>query len=373
MDVGVVRGTAFDGKIDLRLTLFSTEFKWVSVALLYKRDMLDEWRSDAAIVSSNARFRISNEMHGLPCSETGSESRLTWAHGANDIATGSRCIVKAVVIPSVVVSCATDEFSRFETLFKGGDRIIGRGIFGDAVGTDSSGNAVVIEDHFASIVDPATGEILVSSEPMTNPVSAVGTELGGMVVLDSDGTITEIDGNGDTVYTLDASAMATGEYATLSRHPATGNLLVSGGAVNAVSELAWGGPGHGTTLWNYTDPSLSLPTGASYGDGLEVVIFCDSGNNRIIIIDRSFSPESVSTVSSITIDGQILQLRQPVRCSMSNGVIYACEGQGRPEIFGETASLHPAMARIGMGTATGSNAIRQFSGMCFVPISRSVK
>ena len=140
VDIGVVQGTETDGTIELRLTLFSTVLKYGSVALFYKRDALDDWRSDAVITFSNARFKSGNEMRGLPCSSSGAESRLIWNHNANGIASGSRCMVKAMVVPTLAVTCATDEFSRVETLFNGDDRIIDKGIFGNMVGNDQFGN-----------------------------------------------------------------------------------------------------------------------------------------------------------------------------------------------------------------------------------------
>ena len=166
--------------------------------------------------------------------------------------------------------------------------------------------------------------------------------------------------------------MALGDNGTLTLNYDTNNLLISGGNIPMVSEMAWGGIDHGTVLWNYSG-SLSLPTGAVYGDGLETILFCDSGNDRIIVIDRSYNPESVSTIASVTTDGNPLAIQNPIRCAMLNDTIYVCEATGRIENFGETASIHPSMARSGFGIASGSDALLQFANMRFMPIVRSIK
>jgi hypothetical protein len=371
VDIGVVYGTENDGTIELRVTLFSTTFVHGSLAFFYKKSQFDDWMEDACIVSSSSKFQNGNELHGLPCSSSGYESRLFWNYKENGLTFGSGCIVKAMVIPSLNIACQVDEYSRMETVFND-DRIIDKGLFGTIIGFDFNGNLIKLESDNVSIIDPVTSKVLMSLTGLSNPVHAVGTSSGGLLVLESDGTITECDQDGTATVTFDASAMALGDEATLILNYDTNNLLISGGDIALVSEIAWGGIDHGTVLWNYSG-SLSLPTGAVYGDGLETVLFCDSGNNRIIVIDRSYNPESVVTISSVTTDGNPLALQNPIRCAMINDTIYVCEANGRVESFGETASTHPAMARSGFGTASGSDALPQFAKMRFMPIVRSVK
>jgi len=371
VDIGVVYGTENDGTIELRITLFSTTFIYGSIAFFYKRHKFDDWMDDACIIFSSSKFQNGNKLHGLPCSLMGSESRLIWDYKKNGLVFGSNCIIKAVVIPSLNVISQVDEFSRIETVFNN-DRIIDKGLSGSIIGFDFNGNFIKLESDNVSTVEPKTLNTVTSLTGLNNPVHAVGTSSGGLIVLDSVGTITECDQNGVIIVTFDASAMALGSYATLTLNYDTNNLLISGGNISSVNEIAWGGIDHGTVLWNYS-ASLSLPTGAVYGDSLETVLFCDYGNNRIVVIDRSYSSESVNTITSVTTDGNSLTLKNPIRCAMLYDKIYVCEETGRVENFEETISTHPAMARSGFGTASCDNAIPQFAKMRFMPIVRSVK
>jgi len=135
----------------------------------------------------------------------------------------------------------------------------------------------------------------------------------------------------------------------------------------------WGGEAHGTVLWHYVCPTNSLPSGAIYGDGLGTVLFCECSGGKAVVIDRVSSPQSVQSISSVLINGQTVALSRPIRCAMSGGTIYVVEESGTRRMFGTTPATHPGMTRSGMAPAVDENALHQYSGMCFVPIIRSVK
>lgn len=372
VDIGVVHGTETNNTIELRITLFSTTFRYGSIAFFYKNNQFDDWMSDACIVSSSSKFKNGNELHGLPCSSNGAESRMIWNYRENGLTFGSGCVVKAVVIPSLNVSCQVDNFSRMENVFND-DRIINAGLLGKVIGFDFNGNFIKIDSGEVSIIDPSSKKVIMSWSGFSNPVHAVGTDSGGLIILESNGMITECDDGGISIISSDASTMVLGNNGTLTLDHNTNNLLISGGDVSLVSEIIWGGIDHGKLLWNYIDASLSNPTGAVYGDGLETVLFCDSGNNNIVVIDRSYNPDVVTTIGTVSVNGKTLPLQNPFRCSMLNGVVYISEASGREEVFGETASTHPAMARSGFGIASGNDIIPQFTKMRFMPIVRSIK
>jgi hypothetical protein len=363
VDVGVVRGTASDGRIDLRLTLFSSSARRASVALLYREDFLHGWMSDARIVASNARFVSGNEMHCLPCSPQGEESRLTWHHAANGVAPGSRLDVKAVVLPSVSVACSSGSFSRVETAFRGGTRHIDAGMPGVVVGFDPAGNAVKVEDHRVSILDRDSWDEVASATVASKVSHAVGTG-DGIIVVGDDGWVREFDMDGDQVEALDATAFA-GEGATIALGERTGTLLVAGGAVPAVTEVFWGDDSHGDVLWSYACPAGSHPVGPSYADGVGTVVFCERDAGKVVVIDRTASPEDVMETSSVTAGGESVPLSSPVRCAAAGGVVYVVEESGVARAFGSSPSTHPALAR-----ASGEGP---FAGMCFLPIARSVR
>ena len=113
---------------------------------------------------------------------------------------------------------------------------------------------------------------------INNPSSCIGTSSGGLIVLNSTGTITEYDQDGLVTVIFDASAMALGDNGTLTLNYDTNNLLISGGNIPMVSEIGVGRHrsrnGSVELFWFV----IFTNWGAVYGDGLETILFCDSGN-----------------------------------------------------------------------------------------------
>ena len=377
VEIGTIMGTERNGSIDLFISLFSNAFKWASVSFQYKRDLSDEWRQDAVILSGNSKTIAGNLMYGLPCSPNGTKSRITWHHSANGVATGSKCHIKAVVVPSAVAIGDSWNFSYIETVFGNGDREIGRAVAGNAVGFDFYGNVIVVGDSNVLTIDQVSGETVIETPDMTSPKHAVGSPRGGVIVIQSDGEVLEFDTDGVLIDQQSASAIASGD-ASLSLHPPTGNLLIAGGDTHMVGEMAWGGPESGTVLWTHGsstpglgDDALYLPRGACYGVGVENIVICDTGNNRVVLIDRSHSPEIVSSIDSVTVGEEEVTIRQPVRCAMSENGIFVFEADGARVDFGSTYATHPALSR--SRASTGINSLPQYAGLLFVPLIRSIR
>jgi hypothetical protein len=369
VEVGVVRGSESNGMVNLFLNLFSTSTQWASVALLYKKDALDEWRSDMAIISSNSRFVNGNEMCGLPCSLNGIQSQLTWNYAANEVAMGSRCIIKAMVVPSVGIMSQMGDYSVIETVVNGDNRVIGNFIEGNLVGFTSLGYAIVLSGSTISLFDVDTKTVQASKTLSDAPSHAIGIPNGNIIIIDENALITEVDYLLTSIRTFNATAIA--QTNSSLAYSVAGTLLVAGAGSNLVSELSWGGSDYGTPLWSYSN-GLNNPMGVCYGDGLNTIVICSTENNEVIIVNRSILPQSVTTISSITMEGQSVPLNSPFRCLVSDGIIFVCEASGKTEVFGETAATHPAMIRAGFG-GTGYNTLSQYAGMCFVPIVRSIR
>lgn len=379
VDIAIVPDSEGDGTISLRLTAFSPSSRWTSVALWYKSDPLGKWNDDMTIIASGAKASNGNEMYGIPCSITGEEIKLTWNHAANGVASGSRCMVKAVVLPAATVICSAEGYSWIETVFRGEHRITDGSIRGDVVGFDAFGGAIVIGENSVAVFDVTSREKLLEIDGIALPRHAAGLPNGNIVVITANGMILEYDDDGKFIRSFNASALASG-YPLLSIGRTTGNILVSGGNTPMVSEISWGGDDYGTLLWSLggAEPgndltSLNSPMGASYGSGAEIVILCDSGNNRMLSIDRSTVPQSVTNISSVMVGDYSTELLAPAWCVSLGDDVYVCELSGKPEAFSSTPSRHPSMARSGMAPAAGDDAIPQYSGMCFVPIARSIK
>lgn len=361
--LNIVRGTSVDGKVNLCLTLFSSIFQYASVEICYRTSSCGEWHTDTNISFSMAQFRSGNKLHGLPCSPKGSKSVLTWDYESNGIAFGSHVSVQANVIPSVATMNNVGQFSRIETSFHGGDRNISSGILNKCVGVDNFNNLIVISDHKVELIDQATSQIETEVTFTGQPVYAIGSDK-GVIVAESNGTISEFDFDGILVRSLDASAFASGDI-SLDFNSSISSLLVSGGNIATVSEICWGGESHGTQLWNYICPAGSMPSGATYSNGVGTISFCEINNGKVIIVDRTTNPDTVVEKTSAIIGEQTIAFYKPKKCVVQDNVAYVVEESGVPRHFGNTASTHDGLVRI--------NADNTFSGMCFVPIIRSIK
>lgn len=379
VEVGPVKGTDAGGHIRMRVTLYSDFVPMVGVAFQYRLDFLDSWHDDAAIRSADYGILQGNEIHDLVCSPQGTETTFVWDHDANGITSGMRCQVRALVIPSVSVLCRSGRVTTVESVSKGYARLVGRMVEGIALCTDDEGGLVIGDNHSVSRMPRDGGARVVLASGLNHPKCAASTGRGSVVILDEDGALREVTNEGVLVAVADVSALASGETG-LSCDPQTGNILLAGGSIPKVHELSWSQPNYGEVMWAHgaAIPGgglgyLYLPRHASYGSGIDLVLICDWGNNRVVMIDRSKSPQEESSVSDVTIDSTVLPLRRPIRCSMVGGAVLVCEEDGEIELFSSDPALHPSMVRSDVATATGKDALPQYSGLKFVPIIRSVK
>jgi hypothetical protein len=378
IEIATVSGTEADGRIQLRLTLYSLSIKVASVALEYRLDDFSEWMSDAKIVASNAKMMHGNKMIGLPCSQEGAVSNLIWDHAANGLAEGSRCTIRVTVLPSAYVGTKSNNWSNFDTLFPYNEAIHDRPIEGDMIGLVKYGGLIMLEEHYVRIVDAETRETMMSTPYVNLPRHAVGSRDGGLIVVEANGNITEYNDDGLFVRNYNGSAIASGEP-RLACDFLTGNVLVSGDSIAQVTELAWGGFGHGTILWTHGSGTpgsgtndLDSPSGIAYGDSVDVVAICDAKNNRIVINDRTNLATPVSIVESVEIDEQTVYFQKPIACFYLGGSLHVCEESGIERHFSSSPLTHPALARSGLATS-GEDSLPQYAGMRFVPLVRSIQ
>ena len=198
------------------------------------------------------------------------------------------------------------------------------------------------------------------------------------MILDDD-NIVEISSSGVVVQTVSVAGLMFRDGG-ISIDFISGNVLLAGGDIPKVYEMAWKLPTFGEILWEHGELTTGSATGflnkpryATYGTGLDSILICDQGNNRIVAIDRSTIPETEVAISSVVAGDSVLSMYRPIRCSQVGAEILVCEENGEQEFFSSNADSHPAMARSGMSTATGKDALSQYSGFKFVPILRGVK
>jgi hypothetical protein len=378
VEIGAVRGTESEGRIQMRATLYSILTSMAGVTFSYRKDFLDAWHNDAVILSIDNGFIHNNELCCLPCSSEGSETTFVWDYTANGIATGSRCQVKASVIPSASALLRAGKFTIVEGISKNDARTIDRIIEGNAICIDDEGWAVIVDNHTVSRVSPDDGRVVLLAGGLNHPKSAFATGRGSCLILDDD-YIREISNEGATIATFSIAGIVS-EGASLSCDVSSGNILLAGGKIPKVYELVWRPPTVGTILWTYGQATpgsgagfLDNPRYATYGEGLETILICDYGNNRVVTVDRASIPEEVVTINSVIVGTTNLPMYHPIRCSQIDDIILICEEEGELETFSTNANSHPAMARAGVSMASGKNALSQYSGFKFVPIIRSIK
>jgi hypothetical protein len=377
VEVGVIGDE--DGHALMRVVLFSSSVRMTSISFKYRLDFLGAWLSDAVLRLPDNGFCQGNQLLQLPCSPEGSETTFTWDHAANGLASGMRCQVRVKVLPSVAIMSQSNKVTTIEGVSEGDARVIEEGMEGRAMCFDDEGGVVVAYDHSVVRMPPGGGRGVVLVSGIARPKCVTATGRYSCLILDGDGVLREVDNDGLDIALASVAGLASGEPG-LSCDPATGNILLAGCDVPKVYELAWQPSGYGEILWEYGQPTsgsgsgyLDSPQYASYGQGGDVVLICDTGNDRVVVVDRGSVPQAETDIYSVTIGTVTLSLSKPMRCSWADDAVLVCEASGERESFSVNAGSHPAMARSGMSAASGKDSLSQYSGLRFVPLPRSVK
>jgi hypothetical protein len=103
-----------------------------------------------------------------------------------------------------------------------------------------------------------------------------------------------------------------------------------------------------------------------------VVLIADSGNNRVVVVDRTPPTSMESHIYAITLGTASISVKNLQAVLSSNGLIQLVENVGEEELFSTSIESHPALARaLDLGDGT-KNGLSQYKNLVFESIIRGV-
>lgn len=366
---------------DFELIVFGARFQEADVAIEYRLYFGQEWQSDAALTASSAGIPMGNILSGLPCSSGGTATRFRWRYYNNGISQGQTADIRARVLSVPTVFSACNSRGVPEHL---GDPARPSAWFQVPyyiMNTDNDGGYLCSDGGSTfRVVDPVTGLSLVVSTGFTALAHACQLPWGNYLLLDSGSScLVEVDPLGAVVRSFCQPSLFLSP-----RHFAydqvTENVLITGGTIPMAYELSWSDDYYGTVSWTFGYPSpgpgddhLDSPSGIAYHPfDASVVAIADTGNNRIVVVDRGSGPDDVTITSSMAVDGTAIPLAEPYYVELDHdGNIITSTATGRRLYFSETRASHPTIARWESrrtGAISGMDTIPQLRGAVYTPV-----
>jgi hypothetical protein len=379
----IVPGSDSGEYVDLYITLFSSRFPKIDFEIEYRAQAGDPWETDTLISGSTSGAVTDNVIRGASATADGSIAQIRWYYLRNGIAPGSNCEVRVKLLPFPFFF----EKCRNTTSVEGGTEFGNPQLIASlsyqAVGIDYDGNWLCVDPTSAFVLS-TSGSIIMTVTGMTYPSYMYAKQDGNYLILDTGASrIVEVDNTGATVRTW-SGAGSVSSPTGMQYDEATGNLLVTGGSIPKAYEISWEAD-TGTVLWSFGQASsgtdldeLDSPKGICYGyNDRDKVIIADSGNNRVLIIDRSGSSDSVSPVSFISIGGVSVPLQSPTHVSSGEeDTILIVESEGRELLFSEERDVHPTLLRYLSSVDSslgGSDSASPYRNVIYTPIPEVVK
>lgn len=345
--VEVTAEPATNGTI-LHLLVLSEKFEKVNAEVAYRR------RNTAWTAIS----MTGPTLLGILASATGDTTDVLWRHAENHLSDGDLVELRATVSGNLFygwsgVSSVIDCNQEVQAAPSQGKKIVGVSRDGRWMCFDSASNDFQIVDREGTLVGYLDG--------LTNPRWAQQKRDGRYLILHND-SITEWDRDDGIIQTVSMAAVATTamhfDYDDL-----TGNLLIAGGTMDQVAEVSWGDTGAGTLIGTHS--GLSNPQGVSYGENRNRWYIADTGNNRVVIVDRTAGTST--NLTQVDIDGETVAIQSPVFVKENGtGSILIVELQGVPAVFTADPETHPALSRAnGSGPTACHNLI-------FTPLQQAI-
>jgi hypothetical protein len=366
------------GYIDFEMSLFGNGVSRADVEFLYRASPVSPWLSDATISADNANHSEGNKMYGVPCSREGERSVFRWEITKDSLVSGMSCEIRLVLHPDPMLFSYYNGATFVESLLGSGHIVVEGRYYQKVVGFSSNGGLMVLDNTSFSVY--LNGERTVVVSGLSYPSFALEKDDGNYIIADSGGNrIVEADPSGLIVKSR-ADALLWGGVKWLHYDSLTGNLLVSRGQYPRVHELSWDDRSYGTILWFYgqTSPGsaigyLNNPIGISYmSDNRDVVLIADSGNDRVVVVDRTPAIPVVTHIGSVSFSGTPVPLQGVLATLSSGGLMQIVEGNGEKEYFGTTMSTHPALARaLDLGAGT-KNGLQWYKNLVFGAVTRGV-
>jgi hypothetical protein len=193
------------------------------------------------------------------------------------------------------------------------------------------------------------------------------------IILDNDDKkIIEISKDGILVYELQSAILFSNPYYFIY-DKYSNNLLLTDLNKHIIYEMNWNSSDKGTIIWQYN--ALSYPTCSVYDENRAIVWIADSGNKRVVKIDRSSFTNIVSTYDYFTKDGIDVNFNPISRMFSNKDNLILVEQSPEQELFNENINLHPALARamnLKDGGVANKNNLEDYGNLLFTPVIETI-
>ena len=316
LNLSLEKGRVYSEYVELHLLAFSSKWDSFNIALEYRRNADDSWKSDTKIIAADIDYIKGNRLFGLQSSSGGSLNKITWKYKDNYIKYGDVPELKIRILPTIK---QFSEANGVELITKAyGENkadLIDYTSHYQILGVDNSGNYIATDNTRIRILT-SLNPVAISREydGVLSPLHAVQIYSGNYIIADTaNNRVIETDSNlGSIVKTYAVSAPQFVNYSESNE-----TLLITSRDPDTIYEISWSEDAAVLSLWTSTI-SLNDPSCATYSrNNQDQIIISDTGNNRIIIYDKLNDVYTTRTSCTFqpndTTDGSTLDFYRPFR------------------------------------------------------------
>ena len=138
---------------NFELVAFGEKFKDFDIAFEYRLNDTQNWREDALIVETSAKYFKDNKMYGLSASKEGETNIIKWKYSANNLLYGNTPQIRIRFLPRLRVFGSSGQQHSIASLY--GDSLVDfDGISRhNCVGINNDGNYICLGNHSIYIID----------------------------------------------------------------------------------------------------------------------------------------------------------------------------------------------------------------------------
>ena len=164
--------------IDFEITTFGQAWQECDFAFEYRLSNKEEWKDDAVITQTTAKFLRCNNLYGLPLSKDGVVNTLQWKYSENNLFYGNTPQIRLRALPRVRIFSGSGSYHQVSSAY--GDSLVnfdGQSRH-DCIGINKSGQYMCVGSDTFYIIDSIDDEeFSTSSSSSTEVMSSSSTEI----------------------------------------------------------------------------------------------------------------------------------------------------------------------------------------------------
>ena len=374
-----IRNITTENSIDVQVTLFSNKFSYADIEFWYRTDFGEQWVNDAFVSASTAKFINGNKLFRLPCSSTGYGNIIRWEYEKNSLTTGNNIQIKIKIIPSISTFNNYGYYTIVENVYSNMFNEIESIIPYKIISLDNYGNYLCFDQNRFIVVDREK-KIIMQYSGIKNVVCCQQIWNDNYFILDNDDKkLTEISKNGDLIYEFQSTTLFSNPiYFVYDKY--SNNVLLTDNKKHILYEISWNDINKGDVIWQYGSfgtgiNNLNYPTVAIYDENRAIIWIADSGNHRIVKVDRSSFTDDVAIYDHFTKDNIDVSFNPISKMFSNKNDLILVEQTPEQEFFNTNRNLHPALARaldLKDGGIANKNNLEDYENLLFTPIIETI-